>query len=441
MGLTLIEKILLKHSLSESRGGVTPPLQEDFIYAKLDFCFGNDITAPLAVKEFKQAGFKKVFNKSKIGLICDHFTPARDLKAANNVKVLREFAKSFKIKHFYDIDKCGVEHAFLPEAGLVKPMDLIIGADSHTCTYGALGAASFGVGSTDLAVAIAAGKCWFKIPETIKFIYTGKLPAWIGGKDLILHTIGKIGVDGALYKVMEFTGSVIRSLEMDDRFTMCNMAIEAGAKTGIIEPDKKTLDYVKKANPKIKNIKIERSGPDAKYSKVINIDVSKLKPQVACPHLPSNVKSADKCKKVKLDQVVIGSCTNGRISDLEIAAKILKGKRIKKGLRAIVIPATPKIYQEAEKRKYLEIFHKAGFIVSSPTCGPCLGGHTGVLDKGEVALATTNRNFIGRMGHPESFVYLSSPAVAAASSITGRITDPNELVGVRPPSTGSGQVA
>ena len=305
-------------------------------------------------------------------------------------------------------------------------MDLLIVADSHTCTYGALGAASFGVGSTDLAVAIATGKCWFKIPETIKFIYEGKLPAWIGGKDLILHTIGKIGVDGALYKIMEFTGSVIRNLEMDDRFTMCNMAIEAGGKGGVIEPDKKTLDYVKEANPKVKNIKIERSDPDAKYSKVINIDVSKLKPQVACPHLPSNVKSVDKCKKIKLDQVIIGSCTNGRISDLEIAAKILKGKRIKKGLRAIVIPATPKIYQEAERKKYLEIFQKAGFIVSSPTCGPCLGGHTGVLGKGEVALATTNRNFIGRMGHPKSFVYLSSPAVAAVSSITGRITNPSE---------------
>ena len=420
MGLTLIEKILLKHSLSGKL--------EDFIYAKVDFCFGNDITAPLAVGEFRRAGFRKVFDKSKIGLICDHFTPARDLKAANNVKVLREFAKDFKIKHFYDIDKCGVEHAFLPEAGIVKPMDLVIGADSHTCTYGALGAASFGVGSTDLAAAIATGKCWFRVPETIKFIYKGEFPAWVGGKDLILHTIGKIGVDGALYKIMEFSGPAIRDLKIDDRFTMCNMAIEAGGKGAVIEPDKETLDYARRANPKIKNIKIERSDPDAKYSKVINIDVSKLKPQVACPHLPSNVKSVDKCKKIRIDQVVIGSCTNGRISDLEVSAKILNGKRVKKGLRAIVIPATPKIYQEAEKRKYLEIFHKAGFIVSSPTCGPCLGGHSGILDKGEVALATTNRNFIGRMGHPGSFVYLSSPAVAAASSITGRITNPSEVV-------------
>jgi len=420
MGLTLIEKILRKHSLSKRL--------EDFIYAKVDFCFGNDITAPLAVKEFRQAGFRKVFDKSKIGFICDHFTPARDLKAANNVKVLKEFAKAFKIKHFYDIDKCGVEHAFLPEAGIVKPMDLVIGADSHTCTYGAIGAASFGVGSTDLAAAIATGKCWFKVPETIKFVYKGKFPAWVGGKDLILHTIGKIGVDGALYKIMEFSGPAIKNLEMDDRFAMCNMAVEAGGKGGVIEPDEKTLDYARKVNPKIKNIKIEKSDFDAKYSKIINIDVSMLKPQVACPHLPSNVKSVDKCKKVRIDQVVIGSCTNGRISDLEVSAKILKGKRVKKGLRAIVIPATPKIYQEAEKKKYLEVFHQAGFIVSPPTCGPCLGGHTGILDKGEVALATTNRNFIGRMGHPGSFVYLSSPAVAAASSITGRITNPSEVM-------------
>ena len=420
MGLTLIEKILLKHSLSGKL--------EDFIYAKVDFCFGNDITAPLAVKEFKKAGFKSIFNKSKIGFICDHFTPARDLKAANNVKLLKEFAKEYKIKHFYDIDKCGVEHVFLPESGLVKPMDLVIGADSHTCTYGALGAASFGVGSTDLAAAIATGKCWFKVPETIKFVYSGKFTTWVGGKDLMLYTIGKIGVDGALYKVMEFSGPAIRSLSMDDRFSMCNMAIEAGGKGGVIESDEKTLDYVRAANPKLKNIKIVKSDPDAKYSRVINIDVSKLTPQVACPHLPSNVKSVDKLSKIKVDQVVIGSCTNGRISDLAISAKILKGKKIKKGLRAIVIPATPKIYQEAEKKKYLEIFHNAGFIVSPPTCGPCLGGHTGVLDKGEVAIATTNRNFIGRMGDPGSFVYLSSPAVAAASAITGRITNPTEVV-------------
>ncbi len=420
MGLTLVEKILLKHSANKKL--------EDFVYANIDFCFGNDITAPLAVKEFRQANFKSVFNRNRIGFICDHFVPARDLKAANNVKFLKEFASQYDIKHIYDIDKCGIEHAFLPEAGLLKPLDLVIGADSHTCTYGALGVASFGVGSTDLAAAMKEGKCWFKVPETMKFIYEGELNKWVGGKDLILYTIGKIGVDGALYKVMEFCGPVIKKLGMDDRFSMCNMAIEAGGKTGIIEPDEKTVKYINKANPKLKKVKIDKSDKDANYSDVISIDVDKLEPQVACPHLPSNVKNVSKCSKVKIDQVVIGSCTNGRISDLEIAAKILKGKKIKKGLRAIVIPATNKIYQEAERKKYLEVFHEAGFIVSGPTCGPCLGGHTGILDKGEVALATTNRNFIGRMGDPKSFVYLSNPAVAAASSVTGKITHPEEVI-------------
>ncbi len=420
MGLTLIEKILLKHSLSKKL--------EDFIYTKLDFCFGNDITAPLAVKEFSRAKFKSVFNNQKIGFICDHFTPARDLKAANNVKMLKDFSKKFNIKHFYDIDACGVEHAFLPEKGLIKPLNLVIGADSHTCTYGALGAASFGVGSTDLAAAIKEGKCWFRVPETIKFVYQGKLNPWVSGKDLILYTIGKIGVDGALYKVMEFSGSTIRQLSIDDRFAMCNMAIEAGAKTGIIEPDQKTASYLKSVGVKAKDIRLDKSDSDAKYSKVIEIDANRIKLQVACPHLPSNTKDVAKCSKVKLNQVVIGSCTNGRISDLAIAAKILKGKKVKRGLRAIVIPATPKIYRQAEKEKYLEIFAKAGFIVSPATCGPCLGGHTGILDKGEVALATTNRNFIGRMGDPGSFVYLGSPAVAAASAVTGRITDPEEVV-------------
>ena len=419
MGLTLIEKILLKHSVSKKL--------EDFSYAKIDFCFGNDITAPVAVKEFTKAQFKSVFNPSKIGFICDHFVPARDLKAANNVKILKEFAKAFKIKHFYDIDTCGVEHAFLPELGLIKPLDLVIGADSHTCTYGALGAASFGVGSTDLAAAMKEGKCWFRVPATIKFVYDGKLPKWIGGKDLILYTIGKIGVDGALYKVMEFAGDAIKSLGMDDRFAMCNMAIEAGAKTGIIAPDKKTLDYIRKVNPKIKDITLQKSDSDAHYAEIIQSDISKLEPQVACPHLPSNVKGVGKLKNTKIDQVVIGSCTNGRITDLELAAKILKGKKIKNYLRAIVIPATHKIYKEAYEKKYLDTFIKAGFIISPPTCGPCLGGHCGILDKGEVALATTNRNFIGRMGHPESFVYLSGPAVAAASAITGKITHPDEI--------------
>jgi len=419
MGLTIVEKILLAHSAVKKL--------ENFIYAKVDFCFGNDITAPLAVKEFQKAGFRSVFDPKRIGFICDHFTPARDVKAANNVQLLRDFSAKFKIKHFYDIDRCGVEHVFLPEKGLVKAGDLIIGADSHTCTYGALGAASFGVGSTDLAAAMKEGRCWLRLPQTIKFIYEGKLSPWLSGKDLILHTIGRIGVDGALYKVMEFSGSIIRKLAMDDRFTMCNMAIEAGAKTGIIEPDNKTLAYLKQANPKLKKIELVSNDAGASYSRIVEIDVSQLEPQVACPHLPSKVRPVGTLRAVGLDQIVIGSCTNGRLSDLAIAARILKGKTIKKGLRVIVIPATPLVYRQAAERKYLQIFLQAGCIVSAPTCGPCLGGHTGILAKGETALATTNRNFIGRMGHPESFVYLSSPAVAAASALTGRITHPGEV--------------
>lgn len=419
MGLTLIEKILKKKSINNKL--------DDFIYAKVDFCFGNDITAPLAVKEFKKAGFKSVCDRKKIGFFSDHFVPARDLKAANNVKILKNFSKRFKIKHFYDINICGIEHVFLPEQGLVKPGDLIIGADSHTCTYGALGAGSFGVGSTDLAAAIKDGACWFKKPETIKFHYSGKIPDWFSGKDLILYTIGQIGVSGALYKVMEFTGPVIKAMSIEDRFTICNMAIEVGAQTGIIEPDQKTVKFIKEVKPAIKDIPLLKSDKDAKYNKIFKFDISLLQPQVACPHLPSNVENVDKLKKIKLNQVVIGSCTNGRLKDLAEAAKILKGKIVKKGLRAIVIPGSHKIYKQALTKGYLAIFHQAGFIVSPPTCGPCLGGHTGILDKGEVVLATTNRNFIGRMGHPESFVYLSNPAVAAASSITGRITHPGEV--------------
>ncbi|MFH1771520.1 MAG: 3-isopropylmalate dehydratase large subunit [Candidatus Omnitrophota bacterium] len=419
MGLTLIERILLKHSNDKKLS--------DFVYADVDFCFGNDITAPLAVKEFNAAGFDSVFNPRKIGFFCDHFVPARDLKAANNVKLLKEFARKWRLRHFYESQACGIEHAFIPEAGIVKPYDLVIGADSHTCTYGAMGAASFGVGSTDVAAAMKEGKCWLRVPEVIKFIYHGKLNKWVSGKDLILYTIGKIGVDGALYKVMEMSGPVIKSMSMDERFTMCNMAIEAGGKTGIIEPDEKTAAFAKSAGKRNKKIKLLKSDSNADYSRIIEIDVSKIKPQVSCPHLPSNTKDAGSLKSVKLNQVVIGSCTNGRISDLKIAAGILKGKKIKKGLRAIVIPATPKIYQEAEKKGLLRVFAESGCMICPPTCGPCLGGHTGVLDKGEVALATTNRNFIGRMGHPESFVYLSSPAVAAASAVKGRIVHPDEV--------------
>lgn len=423
MGLTLVEKILLKHSVSGKL--------EDFIYANVDFCFGNDITAPLAVKEFIKAGFTSIFSPKKIGFVCDHFLPARDEKAANNVKFLRDFSTKFKIKNFFDINNCGVEHAFLIEQGLIMPGSLVIGADSHTCTGGALGAGSFGVGSTDLAAAMKEGRCWFKVPSTIKFVYTGKMGKWIVGKDLMLATIGKIGVDGALYEVMEFAGPVIEKLDMESRLSMTNMAIEAGGKTGIVSPDAVTFTYLKKIlgskfklTAAMKNLK---NDDDARFSKIIEIDVNKLEPQVACPHLPSNTKSVRELSKVKLDQVVIGSCTNGRISDLRVAAKILKNKKVNHSTRVLIIPATPIVYRQAEYEGLIKIFINSGCIVCPPTCGPCLGGHMGVIGKGEVSLATTNRNFIGRMGSPESFVYLSSPAVAAASAIKGRITHPEEI--------------
>ena len=423
MGLTLIEKILLRASVRKKL--------EDFVYAKVDFCFGNDITAPLAVRQFESAGFKKVFNRNRIGFVCDHFVPARDLRAANNVKMLKSFSRRFKIKNFFDINNCGIEHAFLLETALFSPGSLVIGADSHTCTFGAIGCASFGVGSTDLAVAMSEGRCWLKVPSTIKFVYKGGFPKWISGKDLILYTIGKIGVDGALYKVMEFSGPGIRKLGVEGRLTMTNMAVEAGAKTGIIEPDELTLRYLKRVtNDKASGVDIKKlkSDKDARYDDIIDIDVTKLEPQVSCPHLPSNAKPVSSLSKIKLTQIVIGSCTNGRISDLRIAASLLRGKKIKKGLRVIIIPATSSIFIQAEKEGLIDVFVEAGCVVSSPTCGPCLGGHTGVLDDGEIALSTTNRNFIGRMGSPKSFVYLSSPAVAAASAVKGRITHPDEIV-------------
>lgn len=427
MGLTLIEKIYLRHS---SKGHL-----EDFIYAKVDFCFGNDITAPLAIKAFQKAGFRSVFSGTKIGFICDHFLPARDATAANNVKLLREFAKKFRIKHFYDIHCCGIEHVFLLEQGLVNPGDLIVGADSHTCTYGALGCAASGVGSTDLASCMYEGRVWLKVPKTIKFAYTGKLPRWISGKDLILYTIGKIGVDGALYKSMEFSGSVVKKLGMEDKLTMSNMAIEAGGKAGIFEPDESTYTYLKYIQGKpfhpTAYMKTLKSDPDAEFDQVIEINVTKMEPQVACPHLPSNVKPVGALKKVSLNQVFIGSCTNGRITDLRVAARILRGEKVSRNIRAIVSPATPRIYIQAEKEGLLNVLLGAGCTIVPPTCGPCLGGHMGVLDKGEVALATTNRNFIGRMGDPGSFVYLASAAVAAASAVKGRIAHPAEIVGSR----------
>jgi len=418
MGYTIAEKILLAHC---DKKAIQP---NEFIEVRVDLALGNDITAPIAIEEFKKAGFTKVFDRNRIALVPDHFAPAKDLRSANQCKILAEFAKEQAITNYFEIGCMGIEHALLPEKGLVLPGDLVIGADSHTCTYGALGCYSTGVGSTDLARSFIDGKCWLKVPTSVKFVYTGKLKKWVGGKDLILFTIGQIGVDGALYKAMEFTGPVIRKLGMDDRFAMSNMAIEAGARAGIIEPDAITRGYVAKFKRKSK---FYASDADAHYDKTYTWDISDLEPQVACPHLPSNVKPVSKLVDTRLDQVVIGSCTNGRISDLRIAGKILKGKKIKAGLKLIVIPATQKIYLEAVKEGLAEIFVRAGGVFSTPTCGPCLGGHMGILTEGERCLATTNRNFIGRMGHPKSEVYLCNPAVAAASSVTGRITHPDDV--------------
>ena len=424
MGYTITEKILLKHTKEkEIRPG-------NFINARVDICLGNDITAPFAIEEFEKLGVKNVFDKKKIVLVPDHFAPAKDMKSANQCKVLANFARKYGIKNYFEIGKMGIEHALLPEMGLVLPGDLVIGADSHTCTYGALGAFSTGIGSTDLAAAMATGECWLKVPESMKFIFKGRLNRWVGGKDLILHTIGDIGVDGALYKAMEFCGDAIENLPMDDRLAMCNMAIEAGAKSGIIVPDKVTSCYEKAIKPKPrKGIgKFYSSDEDAVYSAVKEYDSRSIEPLVACPNLPSNVKPASQLKNVSIDQVVIGSCTNGRISDLRMAAKILRGKSINSRIRLIVIPATQKVYLEAVKEGLARIFVEAGGVFSTPTCGPCLGGHMGILAEGEKALATTNRNFVGRMGHPKSFVYLSNPAVAAASAVKGRIAHPEEVV-------------
>jgi len=418
MGYTIAEKILLAHC---GRKTIKPG---EFIQADVDVALANDITAPLAISEFKKSGFKRVFNKNKVVLVPDHFAPAKDLKSANQCRILADFSREQGLKNYFEVGRMGIEHVLLPEQGIVMPGDLIIGADSHTCTYGALGAYATGVGSTDMARAYIDGKCWLKVPASIKFIYKGKLGKWVGGKDLILYTIGQIGVDGASYKVMEFCGPVISSLRMDDRFAMSNMAIEAGARAGLIEPDAITRKFIAgfKRKPKFYH-----SDSDALYEKTYEWDVTKLEPLVACPHLPSNVKPASSLKNIKVDQVVIGSCTNGRISDLRIAAKILEGKKAATGVKLIVFPATQKIYLKAVKEGLAEIFVKAGGVFSTPTCGPCLGGHMGVLTEGEVAIATTNRNFLGRMGSPKSFVYLSGPAVAAASAVTGRITHPDKI--------------
>ena len=417
--MTITEKILAAHT---GKKQVSPG---DLIDARIDVALGNDITAPLAIQAFEEIGAKKVFNRDRVVLVPDHFAPPKDILSADQCKVLSDFAKAHRITHFFKIGEAGIEHALLPEQGLVLPGDLVAGADSHTCTYGALGAFSTGVGSTDLGAAMATGRLWFKVPESLKLIYYGKLNPWVSGKDLILFTIGSIGVDGALYQAMEFSGEAIHNLPMASRLTMANMAIEAGGKSGIIEPDDVTLQYVK---PRAKRpFKVYRSDRDAHYSDVREFDVSKVGPQVALPHIPSNVKDVREIGKIEIDQVVIGSCTNGHLDDLRVAGKILKGKKVASSLRLIVIPATPVIYRQALEEGLFDIFLSAGAVISPPTCGPCLGGYMGVLAAGERALSTTNRNFRGRMGHAQSEVYLSSPAVAAASAIKGRICHPEEV--------------
>lgn len=421
--MTLAEKIL---AIKTNKPYVEPG---DLIEVDVDLTLANDITGPLAIKVFESTGINKVFDPNKIVLVMDHFTPNKDIKTAEQVRICREFAKKYGIKHYYEGGSSGIEHALLPELGLVVSGDVVVGADSHTCTYGALGAFATGVGSTDLAACWITGKTWFKVPETIKFIYYGKLKPWVTGKDLILYTIGDIGVDGALYKAMEFTGEVIERLSMAERFTICNMAIEAGGKVGLIYPDKKTFSYIKKHSKK-EPLKLQPD-KEAIYSEIKEYDVSKIEPVVALPHLPSNVKFVKDLPKIYIDQVVIGSCTNGRLEDLAVAAKILKNRKINPNVRCIIIPATPRIYYQALKKGFIRIFIEAGAVISPPTCGPCLGGHMGILAKGERAVATTNRNFVGRMGHPESEVYLASPAVAAASAILGYIATPEEL-GIRP---------
>jgi len=419
MPMTITEKILAKHAgLKE----VTPG---QLINARVDIALGNDVTAPIAIDEFKKAGGTRVFDRERVVMIPDHFAPNKDIQSAANCKALREFAREQDLTHYYEVGQMGIEHALLPEQGIVVPGDLVIGADSHTCTYGALGAFSTGVGSTDLAAAMMTGELWFKVPETIKLIYRGKLGPWVGGKDLILYTIGQMGVDGALYMAMEFTGNAVDSLPMDGRFTMANMAIEAGAKNGIFPPDRITEQYVK--GRARREYVFYTSDPGARCKEVREFDVSAVEPQVAFPPLPSNTKGVSEVGTVTIDQAVIGSCTNGRLDDLREAARVLKGRKVSPDVRLIIIPATPSIYRQALKEKLFDIFLDAGSVISPPTCGPCMGAHMGILAKGERAIATTNRNFTGRMGHPESEVYLSNPAIAAASAVLGRIGSPEEL--------------
>ena len=418
MAMTMTQKILAAHAgLREVSAG-------QLIQAKLNIVLGNDITTPVAVNEFKKAGFEGVYDKDKVVIVLDHFVPNKDIKAAEQSKTCREFACDHCISHFYDVGKMGIEHALLPEQGIVTAGDCIIGADSHTCTYGALGAFSTGVGSTDMAAGMATGKAWFKVPSAIRFHLTGTLKPNVSGKDVILTIIGMIGVDGALYKSMEFTGPGVASLIMDDRLCICNMAIEAGAKNGIFPVDDRTLEYLKGRSER--EPVIYTADEDAPYEKTVEIDLSKIEPTVACPHLPENTRPAKELGNIRIDQVVIGSCTNGRMEDMEAAYRILNGKTVAKGVRCIIIPATMAIYRECIQRGYTTAFIDAGAVVSTPTCGPCLGGYMGILAEGERCVATTNRNFVGRMGHVKSEVYLASPATAAASALTGYITEPKE---------------
>ena len=418
MAMTMTQKILAAHAgLREVSAG-------QLIQAKLNIVLGNDITTPVAVNEFKKAGFEGVYDKDKVVIVLDHFVPNKDIKAAEQSKTCREFACDHCISHFYDVGKMGIEHALLPEQGIVTAGDCIIGADSHTCTYGALGAFSTGVGSTDMAAGMATGKAWFKVPSAIRFHLTGTLKPNVSGKDVILTIIGMIGVDGALYKSMEFTGAGVASLSMDDRLCICNMAIEAGAKNGIFPVDDRTLEYLKGRSER--EPVIYTADEDAPYEKTVEMDLSKIEPTVACPHLPENTRPAKELGNIRIDQVVIGSCTNGRMEDMEAAYRILNGKTVAKGVRCIIIPATMAIYRECIQRGYTTAFIDAGAVVSTPTCGPCLGGYMGILAEGERCVATTNRNFVGRMGHVKSEVYLASPATAAASALTGYITEPKE---------------
>lgn len=419
MGMTMSQKILAAHA------GLESVTAGQLIEAKLDMVLGNDITSPVAINEFNKCGATSVFDREKIALVMDHFTPNKDIKAATQCKQVRTFAGKYDIKNYFDVGEMGIEHALLPEKGLVGPGSLVIGADSHTCTYGALGAFSTGVGSTDMAAGMITGKAWFKVPSAIKFVLTGKPSKWVSGKDVILHIIGMIGVDGALYRSMEFMGEGLKSLSMDDRLCIANMAIEAGGKNGIFMVDEITKEYMKdKVN---RPYTVYEPDADAEYVQTYDIDLSAIKPTVAFPHLPENTKTIDEVGDVPIQQVVIGSCTNGRLSDMKTAAEILKGHKVHKDVRAIIIPATQKIYRECIKEGYLDIFVEAGCVVSTPTCGPCLGGHMGILAEGERCVATTNRNFVGRMGHVKSEVYLASPAVAAASAITGKISSPDEV--------------